>query len=267
MSRLAGRIAVIVKLGVSTILRWLWILNSRWGATVSLPRHDKVTVILLAYHEKRMRNIQPLVRSALKCTFVEKVIVSNNNPRLHIRDWVQCESPRVILIDQPVSRGTGYRWNLIQSDSSDYFLAIDDDVLLFPGQMARLIRQLAAQPEVPHGLAGHSPAGYIQSRETEVDSLFQVYAVTQRHVKIYFEHLQAIRALDPLAADSVEILGDYLVISSVSPRRPMIHAVGLILRCPTASQQGVAIHTRSDFQTRLAAIKNCLRQLGQLNKN
>jgi hypothetical protein len=266
MNKFVARAVAQAKLAAKTILRWLWIVNSQWGPAVSLPGEGKVTVILLAYHAERMPNIQPLIRSALKCALVEQVLVSNNNPRLRIRDWVRLENPRVRLIDQPVDRSGGYRWTLAQSVPSEYLLAIDDDVLLFPWQMARLIKQLIARPEVLHGLAGQRPAGYVQNRETEVDNIFQVYAVTRQHVKIYHECLQAIRVLNPAAADSVEFLGEDLVISRAGTDRPVIHSIGFILRSSTAGQSGVALSTRSDFQIRREAIAACLKQLGLINQ-
>lgn len=247
-----------LKLVVQTGLRWLWVANSRWGATVSLPVKGKLVVVVLAYQVERMKNVESLIRSALKCTFVEKVIVSNNNPQLHIRNWVKLTEPRLILLDQSVRRGAGYRWELIRRESADFCLAIDDDILLFPKQIARLTGHLIAQPTVPHGLAGETDSGYIQQQETAVNFLCQVYAVSRQLVQAYFDRVQAIRFLDPTAAEKVEFFGDDLVISSAGADLPLIHNIGVVLRCTTASQNGVAISTLPGFNAERVVIRRSL---------
>ncbi|HZY44713.1 MAG TPA: hypothetical protein VFF70_08190 [Anaerolineae bacterium] len=239
-------------------LRQVWVLNSRIGPTVSLPFAFKLIVVLVGYEEKRMQNIEPLIRSALKCTFVEKVIASNNNPRLHIRDWVKITNPRLKLIDQIVPRGSGYRWVLIEQESANFILTIDDDILLCPQQMACLFAQLVAKPDVPHGLAGHADSGYIQCQDAAVNALYQVYAVTALQVKLYFERINEIRVLDQAVFDSIEYFGDDLVISAVGASHPLIHNVGFVLRCTTASQIGVATFTQPDFEAKRVAIQKCL---------
>jgi len=257
-SNIYMEVAARLKATARACLRLLWVFNGRFGPTVSLPFEFKGIVILSGYQAERMKNIEPLIRAALKCTFVEKVIVSNNNPQLRIRDWVKITDRRLTMTDQVVRRGAGYQWELIKQEAAHFALAIDNDILLFPRQMASLFAHLAAKPEVPHGLAGETGLGYIQSQETEVNTLFQVYAVTGRHVQRYFDQLKAIERIDQAVADSVEIFGDDLVISALGAGLPLIHNIGLVLRCATANRIGVATFSLADFDAKRAAIQKCL---------
>jgi hypothetical protein len=257
-STLYRQIAARLKSTARACVRLLWVLNSRVGLTVSLPLDLKGMVILTGYQAERMKNIEPLIRSALKCTFVEKVIVSNHNPLLHIRDWVKITDRRLTLTDQVVRRGAGYQWELMKQEAAHFVLAIDNDTLLFPRQMARLFAHVAAKPEVPHGIAGETNLGYIQSQEAEVNTLFQAYAVTGRHIQSYSDRLQAIRQIDQAAADGVEIFGDDLIISATGAGLPMIHNIGFVLRCATASERGVSTFTMTGFEANRVRIQQCL---------
>src|ERR1044071_7341650 len=57
-------------------LRWQH--DACFGPRVSLEGPQKLTVILLSW--KRVRNMQPIVRSLLHADFIDRIIVSNNNP-------------------------------------------------------------------------------------------------------------------------------------------------------------------------------------------
>ncbi|MBA4322624.1 MAG: hypothetical protein C0408_07390, partial [Odoribacter sp.] len=54
--------------------------------------NPKACAIVLSY--ARPKNIEWIVRALLLCPFIEKVIVSNNNPDLKIEDWVHIDDDR-----------------------------------------------------------------------------------------------------------------------------------------------------------------------------
>ena len=116
---------------LSEYIRWQWDAHFV-PVRVLEERPIRATVILLSY--KRVRNIQPIVRSLLKASCVGKVIVSNNNPDLRLDDWLRLRDDRVQVIDQPVRRFPGVRFELARQDGGEYFLTLDDDVFLFPRQ-------------------------------------------------------------------------------------------------------------------------------------
>ncbi len=63
----------------------LWTLNGYVGRTVSAHAPQKVTVLITYYHPARMQHIEPQVRNILKCTFVDKLVISNHNPMYALR--------------------------------------------------------------------------------------------------------------------------------------------------------------------------------------
>ena len=51
------------------------------------------TAILLSY--ARPQNLQWIIQSLLRCEFIEKVIVSNNNPSTKLEKWVPITDSRL----------------------------------------------------------------------------------------------------------------------------------------------------------------------------
>jgi hypothetical protein len=226
---------------------------------ISLPIPEKATVILTCYQESRARNLAPLARAALKCDFVEKVVVSNHNPRLRIAEWVTFRDVRLVLVDQEVRRGCEHRWELAREQGADYYVAIDDDVLIYPKQLSRLFRHLVERPEIPHGLAGGSlPHTYFRRKEMEVELLFEIYACTSAHIRSYFEYLQEIKKKRYASDQSIMNGSDYILLSKSGKGPPRIHDVGFLLRCVTAYQEGVATFKESDFLKRSYTILKAL---------
>ena len=91
-----------------------WQLNARWGPRVALEGAQKLTAILLSW--KRIRNMQPIVRSLLRCDFIDRVIVSNNKPQYRMREELHLRDERLQLIDQPQPRAPGVRFELARSE-------------------------------------------------------------------------------------------------------------------------------------------------------
>lgn len=224
----------------------------RHGPAVVGTVRDKLTVLLLSY--SRMENIDPIVSSTLRCKFVERVVVSNNNPDVDIDQWVQNHDSRVELINQTQRQGAGLRWRLAAQRPGEHFIAIDDDIFLYPEQIEGLFRHLVQRPEVPHGFFGSrghvvDAAGpSVQwNRDVDVDVLHQLYAVTRRHVEVYFRILEEVGQLSHDSADLIEWSGDDILISKTGSARPRIHDLGPVLQCPTANLGSVAVHKRDAF--------------------
>ena len=239
--------------------RW-WLCRIHYGWNIALNNDASVTVILSSFNEQRMQNIELIIQSFLKCRFINKIIVTNNNPTINIHDWVTIQDPRIQLINQSFRRPAGYRWFLAKEEPAKYFLAVDDDLFLFPEQLRKLVYQLTHHPEVPHGLCGSIykpseatnlnklPASYFRQQEMEVDVLHEVYAVTTAHVETYFEYFNKLKAQHGLSSDIffssgdtvMLAVGDDILISHGGVGRPRIHNFGALLCCPTALAKDVA---------------------------
>ncbi len=257
---------------------WVWRIHYGWDITMDVDA--SATVILSSFNEQRIQNIEPIVRGFLKCRFIEKVIVTNNNPEINIYDWVQLDDSRIQLINQPFRRRAGFRWFLAKEETAQYFLAVDDDLFIFPGQLRKLFGSLIQQPEVPHGLAGSiykssekvSPGdlhhSYYRRKEMEVDVLHEVYAVTMDHVKTYFKYFEMLKEQHGLSSDifysSDDLVmlayGDDILISHGGGARPRIHDCGNMLGCPTALAEGVALWQGEGFTERRLKILDSVKE-------
>jgi len=255
------RIKKSIRKGISQVHHWAWIANGRFGRNISINSPDKLTVIIPSYPPERVRNITPQVHSILKCDFVEKIIVSNHNPQLKLENWVKIDDKRLKLINQQTHRGCGYRWIVGINTKSEFIIALDDDLLIFPKQLAFLFRQLIDQPEIPHGLIGRFNSKYYLNHDMEVDNLYEIYAVTQTHLKKYLELVQKITTQGYASYESVEFWGDDIIISNTGEGKPRIHDAGHLLRCPTATQPGVATYLKDDFKPRRSEVKNALERV------
>jgi hypothetical protein len=243
-------------------LRWKWVLNSHFGPRVRSRIDPKATVIIPSYHGRRARNVAPIVRSALKYDGTERVIVSNNNPRIRIEDWVEVRDRRVTLINQPVRRGCGYAWTIAAGEEAEFFAIIDDDRLVYPQQLAVLVERLVEQPACPHGLVGAFADGTrVQRQEAEVAWLYSIYAVTKAHVRRYHDYVAEIRAGNYAADDSIEFWGDDIIISQSGTQRPRIHDVGPLIRCSTWNAPGVATWREPEFEKRREEVSRAVERV------
>ena len=241
----------------------LWVLNAYLSKPISLNVPQKVTVLITYYNQVRMRHINHQIRSLLKCTFVDKVIVSNHNPEVKINGLINIEDGRLVILNQDVKRKCGYRWQIAKELEGEYFVVIDDDILLFPSQLKKLFERLISEPEIPHGFSGmiHLKDGNFQYREREninVHYLCEVYAVTRTQVARYFEMLGILAKQDKTLPDAVEHLGDFIVISQTGIQNPKIHKVGRIIKSETFKASGVANHTDKEFEVILAEVSRAV---------
>ncbi|MDY6992750.1 MAG: hypothetical protein SVR94_09125 [Pseudomonadota bacterium] len=260
------------------MLYYKWLLHLNVGRNVSYG-NEQATAILLSY--KRMQNIEPIARSILKCDFIEKLIISNHNPEIKIEEWIKLKDERLVLMNQPVRRRCGYRWNLARAENARYFIAIDDDTFLYPKQIKKLFERLIQQPEIPHGFYGamyefiedlkseHFRINFVKEREMEVDVLYSGFFVTEAHVQTYFKQLNKMKMngntvsdyIDSIDDELVITVGDDIVISNTAANKAKIHNVGFVLTCPTAHSEGMAIHTGQAFTLKRRRIFNELKQL------
>jgi hypothetical protein len=127
---------------------------------------------------------------------------------------------------------------------------IDDDQLLSARQIAVLFGHLLARPEVPHGLSGALGGRYHQRCEMEVDSLYNLYAVTSGHLRRYQELARALELSCGISHDDIEYAADDLLISHAGAGLPRIHDAGFVLRCRTGQLPGVATFKEQDFDAR-----------------
>jgi hypothetical protein len=215
---------------------------------------DKKCVVVLLSHN-RPQNLPLLVLGALQNSFVSKVIVSNSNTKFRIRDWVNLNDSRLVLIDEQTPTAPGHRFVLADREPGDYFLSIDDDIFLTPPQWAAFFETLLADPEVPHGITGHiyrpgvpftngSEFHHIESVEAEVDVLIGAYAFTRTHLQCLFAMAET------LGISSLTDVGngEDIMLSFAGRRAARIHDLGPTFLCASTSLPGVALWaTRQAF--------------------
>lgn len=239
--------AVIVGVGRLALLS----IRVRWLPAVSERGGPRCCVIVLSY--RRPANIDLVVRSALKCRFVSKVVVSNNNPDHRARHLTSAESERLVLIDQERPTRQGIRFTLAAAHDSEFYIAVDDDVFLSPKQLERLFTLLVADPSVPHGIGGEArktpaeqelpPSGYGfltgVSGDREVDHLTRVYAFTREHLTTALGLFEQLGMGDLTRVGN----GEDIVLSFSGRSRPRIHRVGKVAQCASFACEGIATFT------------------------
>lgn len=242
----------------------LWTLGSHAGRPVSCGASAQATVLIACYSQERARNLGPQVRHLLKCTFVERIVLSNHNPDLRLPADLP-DDPRVVVVAQPVSRGCGFRWFVAQSFNPDYLIVIDDDILLYPRQIAALFDHLVTEPDVPHGMTGMSEVAdtefvFVERDEMEVDFLCEVYAVTGEHLRRYRALRMRLEEVEHMG-DLIDRAGDFAVVSQTGNGPPRIHDVGRIQRCETFDRVGVAVHKDEAFAETVHEVSQALKRV------
>lgn len=245
---------------------FLLTLNGYVGGATTMDVPQKVTVLLTYYHPARMNRINSVVRNFLKCTFVEKIVITNHNPDIKIEDKLNVSDDRLICINQGVRRGNGYRWRVANTIDAEYFIVIDDDVLLFPSQLKKLFQHLLANPAIPHGYAGqihleNNQFEYREREDVEIDYLCELYAVSRAHVKRYAEIERLISEQDKTLAGFVERFADHIVISQTTAYSPKIHKINRLLRSETFKTVGVATHKDDEFEAGVLRVCEAVKKI------
>jgi MFS transporter, DHA3 family, macrolide efflux protein len=241
--------------------------RARWLPAVGERGGPRCCVVVLSY--RRPANIDLIVRSALKCRFVDKVVVSNNNPDHRARQLTSAQSARLVLIDQQRLTRQGIRFALAAAHDSELYIAIDDDVFLSPKQLERLFTFLVADPSVPHGIGGEArktcaeqdlpPRGYGfvtgVNGDREVDHLTRVYAFTREHLGTALGLFAQLGMQDLARVGN----GEDIVLSFSGRSRPRIHRVGKVAQCASFACEGIATFTsHADFFAERAQIHDRL---------
>lgn len=242
------------------VLRYLqWQKNARLNSRVVLGRPEKLCIILLAW--KRMHNMEPIVRSLLRADFIERIIVSNNNPEYRIAEWIHLEDERLRLLDQPVKRAPGIRFELARAEPSRYFMSIDDDIFLYPEQVKQVFLHMLERQDAPHGIQGERFVGRqpnasrfniqlrngwqvaIRRTEAQVDVINMVYGFNRDQLEELY------RLAQQLGVNVGEIAnGEDILLSLSGKERPWVHDTGQVAECISAAQQGVSTwRTRQNF--------------------
>ncbi len=239
-----------------------WRLRGRFGWQVPLNREGALTVLVAYYHPARTRYCAAQVRSLLKCAFIERVIISNHNPLVRLELPARLRDKRITMIQASEKRGCGHRWHVAAAFNPRYLLVIDDDVFLFPEQIARLFGHLLDAPERPHGMAGmrRLPDGRLEyhcQKNLDVDFLCEAYAVTLGHLQRYLKLEDRLRQ-NGVSLASVDGYADFAVVSHTGTRRPAIHDLGHIFRCPSFKTPGIAVHRTSGFEEAVGEVVHAL---------
>ena len=239
-----------------------------WQPTQPRPQ-ARLNVVMLSFG--RPRNIQPIAESALRCDLVERLVIVNNNPAVHLEDYVRITSPRVTILHQEVAGLPVRRFEIARDLPGEYFLAIDDDTLLRAPQIESLFRALIADPTTPHGVIGQVIDGavepssvlryrMVERRAASVDILNRVYLFTAAHLRRFFSLLSAIEGLAPLR------YGDDLVLSFSGDSHPRIQDVGRVLYFPSGNDPAVALWLQPGFhEYRRAVYRDLVAATGRRN--
>lgn len=240
----------------------LWKLNGYIGRTVSIDIPQKVTVLITYYHPVRMEHIEPQIRNILKCSFIDKLVISNHNPEVDVEEKVKVKDKRLVFLSQDVRRGCGYRWLIANNLNPEYLIVVDDDVLFFPAQLARLFKHLINEPDIPHGISGfvrlaNDELEYHEKENMTVNFLCEAYAVTRNHLKRYMEFKQLV-AENKTVNEMIDSAADFMVISQTGSGNPKIHNVGRLFKSLTFRQTGVAVHKEESFGQSLLEVSRVL---------
>jgi hypothetical protein len=230
--------------------RWCWGFY-RWAARVSLrpPRRSvgPLTAVLLSW--KRPQNIDLIARSLLLTPSVGRVVVSNNNPEVPIREWISVRSPRLETVEQPRPRGSASRLWIAREAGKGPFLLIDDDFFLYPRVLERLCRGFLESPSAPRGIIGQlwdAEKSRLSSGhfgfDGELDVLNRIYLLSEEQMERSFAILGELGM-----KTEEEIVHEDLLLSFSGEGRPRCQAAGGYRDCLSYAEAGVAVMRRPGF--------------------
>ena len=245
----------------------IWLRLSRWfGLKERIPGNEKLSVVLLSY--KRPQNMRYIVDSLLACEFVQEIVLSNNNPQVRMENFLHSRDPRLKIINQCQRFFPTKRYDLARKLQSRYFMSIDDDVFLLPGQIKKLFMALLENPSVPHGTRGENfvvKDGKVVScksvgrKKMEVDVLIWLYAFTREHLREYFSLLDHMK----ISQDDVKFSDD-VILSFSGKGRPRCVNLGPILCCPSSRDKNIAVYRQEGFhEQRYKAFLQCRQATGK----
>jgi len=228
-----------------------WRVATRLSSRVRLEGAPPLTTILLSY--RRPGNMSPLARAVLRCAFVDRVIICNNNPEVDLAEWIPPAHPRIEIRSRATRGLPGTRFEVARDTPAEHFLCIDDDCCLYPRQIARLYERYLEDPTVPHGAIGKiirraadsDRTGFEPRKRHEgrIDLLNCVYIFSRAHVTEYFRLL---RELGVAGSDELGFRDD-IVLSYCGQDRPRSHDVGRIAMCTSAHDRDIAVFRQPGF--------------------
>jgi hypothetical protein len=222
---------------------------------------ESFAVIILNY--KRAQNIGAIATAAREALPDAPILVYDQGER---DDFLQRDDVpwgEVWVQRATTNGGSGARLMLASRLPFDFYIAIDDDTFLTPGQIRRLAELVQGEPDRAHGIAGQRlelHAGQIGWRHgvTRLDGavsiLNQVYAFSRRQAVAALE--LSVRLGFPTWVEIGSL--DDVMLSCASAKPPLCHDLGDFGACSTSSQKGVAQWVDEGFFARRIA---CARRL------
>jgi hypothetical protein len=231
-------------------------LRCRFGPAIGARTPAKCTAVIASY--LRPENIQTIVNALVKCKFIGKIVISNQNPDITMEDYVDTEDDRVLILNSLKREYPGYRFKVASTLPGEYFMILDDDIFMFPEQIRRFFSHLVSDPSVPHGFhgtryvpiagkAGRFRYEHIAGREAVVDILHQGYAVSDDHIKRMLEIGCLLAEQERFKSEGQTNFVDDIMISFSSNNRARVHNLAPILTCPTSLVADIAVSGQADF--------------------
>ncbi|WP_020407023.1 hypothetical protein [Hahella ganghwensis] len=214
-----------------------------------MTSNTKVTAILLSY--LRPDNIQRIFDALAASEHISKVIVSNNNPDIDLREYLK-DHPKLSLRQQIVHYPPWIRFEFAVHDDAEYFISVDDDLFLTTEQVDSLIQSLFNNPSSPHGVWGQrivktniglQVRDNIFGEDGRVDVLNRAYACTKEHA------INSFTLLKHLGINHARKIGMFedVLLSFSSPDKPIIHNLGELADCNSSADPRKALHLKPGF--------------------
>lgn len=206
-----------------------------------------------------------LVNILLRCAFVDKIIVSNNNTNITIEDWIPTNDHRIVFRNEQENSFAIGRFFIAVQEPAEYFLCMDDDIFLRPNQLRVLAEALMNQPETIHGMFGtnlekdEQGCPFLHRGQFgltgPLDFIQRVYFFTNDHVTKFMQLLHFAKQQQLAFYDELKLCDDILL-SFSSIGKPMCHDIGLFVDDSTSNKQGIALFANDSFvetRTRIAS--------------
>ena len=263
MPRLPVKSRHLLRRYLTPIAMRLLDLRCKYGPDV-VAKNGKTCVAVVASY-LRPQNINSILLTLVKCEFVSKIVISNNNPDITIEEYIDIKDERIQILNSATRQFPGYRFKLADTLQSDYFVILDDDIFMFPEQIRRLFSHLVNDPAVPHGFHGicyskateskhGSRCQHIAGREAVVDVLHQGYAVTNTHIERMQEIAESFAESDTYQYEDPTRFADDILISFSGKSKARVHNLAPILTCPTSLEASISVSGQTGFDRKRSEV-------------
>lgn len=232
-------------------------------ARADLPRTSPGTATAVILSHRRPFNIDLHVRAALLSRRVQRVVVSNNNPDVDLRDVVDVRHPRVVLRDD-YGINANRRHLLANEYGGSAILAPDDDTFLRPQTMDELVARVEARGRSPLTTQGQLWDGsrwrgnVLAPPERYVDVANRVYAYTVAQAEMALDLARELELPPGSRAFAETPVDDVLLSFSGDAPALLVHAH--FLNCATATDAQVSTYRQGGFTSIREATIQRLRQ-------